>query len=53
MISKDKIRQIVLWVMAADFPLLYMGAVSLENSVMTIITLAVLGLAVAVAAAVY
>lgn len=51
--NKQKLRQIVLWVIAADFPLLYVGAVSLENVVMTVAALAVMGVAVTVAAAVY
>lgn len=51
--NKQKLRQIVLWVMAADFPLLYVGAVSLENAVMTVAALAVMGVAVTVAAVVY
>ena len=51
--NKQKLRQIVLWVMAADFPLLYVGAVSLENAVMTVAALAVMGVAVTVAGVVY
>ena len=51
--NKQKLRQIVLWVVAADFPLLYVGAVSLENAVMTVAALAVMGVAVTVAAVVY
>ncbi len=51
--NKRKLRQIVLWSMAADFPLLYVGAVSLENAVMTVAALAVMGVAVTVAAVVY
>ena len=51
--NKKKLRQVILWTMAADFPLLYVGAVSLENAVMTGATLAVMAVAVAVAAVVY
>ncbi len=51
--NKQKLRQIVLWGFAADFPLLYVGAVSLENAVMTVAALAVMGVAVTVAAVVY
>lgn len=51
--NKQKLRQIVLWSMAADFPLLYVGAVSLENAVITVVALAVMGVTVAVAAFVY
>ena len=47
--SKVKLRQVVLWVMATDFPLLYVSAVSLENAVFTTVTLAVMAAAVAVA----
>ena len=51
--DKAKLRQAVLWVMAADFPLLYIGAVSLENAVFTAVTLAVMAVAVAVAVYAY
>ncbi len=53
MIDRKKARQIVLWVMAVDFPLLYVGAVSLENGPMTVATIAVMAAAAAVAAIVY
>ena len=51
--NKQKLRQIVLWSMAADFPVLYVGAVSLENAIVTVAALAVMGVAVTVAALVY
>jgi hypothetical protein len=51
--NKQKLRQIVLWSMAADFPVLYVGAVSLENAIVTVAALAVMGVAVTVAAFVY
>lgn len=51
--DKAKLKQVVLWVMAADFPLLYIGAVSLENAVFTAVTLAVMAVAVAVAVYAY
>ena len=51
--NKQKLRQIVLWSMAADFPVLYIGAVSLENAIVTVAALAVMGVAVTVAAFVY
>ncbi len=35
--------------MAADFPLLYVSAVSVEHALFTTVTLAIMGLAVAVA----
>ena len=51
--DKAKLKQVVLWVMAADFPLLYIGAVSLENAVFTVATLVVMAVAVAVAVYAY
>ena len=51
--NKQKLRQMVLWCMAADFPVLYVGAVSLENAIVTVAALAVMGVAVTVAAFVY
>ena len=39
--------------MAADFPLLYVGAVTLESTAVTLAALAIIGIATAVAAAVY
>ena len=51
--DKVKLRQAVLWVMAADFPLLYIGAVSLENAVFTAVTLVVMAVAVMVAVYAY
>jgi len=52
-IDRKRMRRIVLWVIAADFPLLYVGAVSLGNDAMTLAAVAVMGAAAAVAAAVY
>lgn len=49
MIDKSKVRQIALWAMLLDFPLLYVGAVSLENPVLTAIGLGIMA-AAAVAA---
>ena len=49
MISKSKVQQIALWVMAADFPLLYLGAVTFDNMAVTIIALVIMA-AAAVAA---
>ena len=49
MVDRKRIRQIVLWVIAADFPLMYVGAVSLENGPMTLATLAVMAAAAAAA----
>ena len=53
MIDRKRLRQIVLWVIAIDFPLMYVGAVSLGNEPMTLATIALMGAAAAVAAAVY
>ena len=47
----SKLREIALWIMAADFPLLYVGAVTLEDMVVTILALVIMG-AAAVAAAI-
>ncbi len=49
MISKSKVQQIALWVMAAAFPLLYLGAVTFDNMAVTIIALIIMA-AAAVAA---
>lgn len=42
MIDKSKVRQIVLWVMLLDFPVLYIGAVSLDDPVLTAIGLGIM-----------
>ncbi len=49
MITKSKAQHIVLWFMAADFPLLYLGAVTFENMGLTILALAIMA-CVAIAA---
>ena len=49
MIAKSKVQQIALWVMAADFPLLYLGAVTFENMALTVAALVIMA-AAAVAA---
>ena len=51
--ARDRVRQYVLWVIAADYPLLYLGAITLESSPVTTATLAVLALAAAIAAWAY
>ena len=51
--TKERLRQITLWVMAVDFPMLYLGAVSLENSAVTLAALGMMGFAAAVATLVY
>ena len=49
MISKSKVQQIALWVMAADFPLLYLGAITFESMPLTALALVIMA-AAAVAA---
>ncbi len=50
---RDKAKQIALGVMAADFPLLYVGAVTLEDAAVSVAALLVMAVAAAVAALVY
>lgn len=52
-INKHRLRQISWWAIAADFPLLYTGAVTLESTAVTVATLVVMGVAAAVATLVY
>ncbi len=51
--NKATLRQIVLGVMAADFPMLYLGAVTFESAVVSISALVIMGVAAAVVAVVY
>ena len=51
--DKSKIRQIVLWAIIADFPVLYIGAVSLEQAALTIGALVALAAAAVTAAIVF
>lgn len=51
--NKDKLKQVALGVIAADFPLIYVGAVTLENAMITILALVIMGAAAALAAVVY
>jgi|GEM_PF-6483322 hypothetical protein len=53
MIGKPKARQIVLWVMAADFPLIYFSAVTIEDSVLTVIALVIMAAAAVAAGIVF
>lgn len=53
MIDRRRVRQIVLWIIAADFPLMYVSAVSVGNDAWTLAGLAIMGAAAAVAAVVY
>ena len=50
---RERAKQVALGVMAADFPLLYVGAVTLEDAVVSAVALAVMAVAAAVAAIVY
>ena len=49
MITKSKVQQIALWVMAVDFPVLYLGAVPSESAALTAVALVIMA-AAAVAA---
>ena len=51
--AKSKVQQIALWVMAADFPLLYLGAVTFENTAVTAIALVVMAAAAVAAGIVF
>ena len=51
--SRGQARSVVLWVIAADFPVLYLGAVTFGSTALIIATLAVLGVSALVAALVY
>ena len=50
---REKAKQIALGLMAADFPLLYVGAVTLEDAVVSVAALVVMAAAATVAALVY
>ncbi len=49
MFDKDRVKQYVFWAIAADSPLIYVGAVTLDNPALTLASLAVLGVAGALA----
>ena len=51
--NRERAKQIALGVMATDFPLLYVGAITLEDATVSIVGLVVMGIAAAVAALVY
>ena len=53
MFATSKVQQIALWVMAADFPLLYLGAVTFENTAVTAIALVVMAAAAVAAGIVF
>ena len=47
--AKDRVKQYVFWAIAIDSPLIYVGAVTLDNAPLTLASLAVLGVAGALA----
>ena len=51
--NRGRLRQVVMGVIAADFPLLYVGAVTLDSAELAAAALAVMAAAIAVAARVY
>lgn len=51
--DKARIRHIVLWAIIADFPALYVGAVSMEQATLTVGALIVLAAAAVAAAIVF
>ena len=51
--NRDKMQQLVLWILAVSFPLLYLSVVSIENTVMTISVLGVIGASAIVSMVVY
>jgi hypothetical protein len=50
-LPQNKLKQISLWIIAADFPVMYLAAVTFESTVLTLVALAFMALG-AVAAAV-
>ena len=52
-LSKSKVQQIALWVMAADFPLLYLGAITFESVPLTAAALVVMAAAAIAAGIVF
>lgn len=51
--SRQRLRDLVVWVIAADFPLLYLSAITPGSTTTTIATLAIMGAAAVTAALVY
>ena len=49
MFDKDRVKQYVFWAIAIDSPLIYVGALTLDNAPLTLASLAVLGVAGALA----
>lgn len=53
MITKEKIKQYTLWTIIADFPIIYIGSVTIENFYLTIASLVIMIIAITVSAWVY
>ena len=51
--NRGRLRQVVLGVIAADFPLIYVGAVTFDSAALAAAALAVMAAAIAVAALAY
>jgi len=51
--NRGNLKQAVFWIMAADAPVLYVGAVTIESTATVIAALVVAGIAAAIAAVVY
>ena len=47
--ARDRVKQYAFWAIVIDSPLIYVGAVTLDNPVLTLASLAVLGAAGALA----
>ncbi len=44
-LPKDKVKQYAFWAIVIDSPLIYLGAVTLDNPALTLVSLAILGIA--------
>ena len=47
--ARDRVKQYAFWAIVIDSPLIYVGAVTLDNPALTLASLAVLGVAGALA----
>lgn len=47
--SKDKVKQYAFWTIVIDSPIIYIGAVTLDNAALTLVSLVILGIAGALA----
>ena len=48
-LPRDKVKQYAFWAIVIDSPLIYLGAVTLDNPALTLVSLAILGIAAALA----